>query len=251
MASVILGGAQSDVLQGAQIVLQQLFETYPGSGQGGSASAVTIGITAVSGSAGGSGTPVPTTSSGVTQQAGSQSLWQYTWAVPMTQATGDYAVTWTGTVGGQQVTYTQTVTVAAVATGTPAPGVYASVPQYQAWSGDTITPAALVTVALQRASEDLDTALTGAVYAVNANGMPTDPMLIDVITRACCAQCQFLLADNDHTGVKRQYTSTNVGGVTATRAPGAVMPTLPVLAPRAAQILHTSGVLPAAPLINW
>lgn len=251
MATVTLGNTQSDVVQGGQITFEQLFETFQGSSQPGSASGVTIGIAAATTPGGGSGTPVAPTSSGVTPQGGSQSLYDYTWSVPASTATGDYLVTWTGTVGSQTVTYVQTVTVAAVPAGNPAPGVYATLGAYRAWSGDTITPDLLVSVNLRRASEDIDNALIGAVYAVNGNGMPTDAMVIDAISRAACAQCQYLLADNDPTGVKKQYTSTNVGGVTTTRAKSTVAPQFPLLGPRAAQILHTVGVLPSATLIAW
>lgn len=249
MSSIILGNAQSDVLQGAQVTFERLFETYPGSGQGAAASNVQIGITAAGPPAGGSGTPLAATATGVT--ALSSSLYRYVWTAPASQAVGDYLVTWTGTVSSSTVTYVQTVTVTAVATGTPAPGVYATVAAYRAWSGDQLTPDAMVTVKLQRASEDIDGATIAAVYAVNANGMPTDAMVIDAFSRACCAQVQWLLANNDDAEVKRQYTSSNVGGVSVTRAAGAVMPVFPLLGPRAASILHTAGVLPSAVLVNW
>jgi hypothetical protein len=129
--------------------------------------------------------------------------------------------------------------------------VYASVAQYQAWSGDSLTPVQIVGVMLQRASEDIDMALVAAVYPVNANGMPTDPMVIDAFSRATCAQCQFLLADNDPAGIKRQYVSTSMGGVSQTRAAAMTGMSMPPLGPRAAQILHVAGVLPSAPLISW
>lgn len=249
MSFTILGDQQSDVLQGAQITLTNLFETYPGSGEGGTASGVTVGIAAATSPGGGTGTPVPPTSIGV--RALSVSLYQYVWSCPMAQAVGDYLVTWSGTVGSQVISYQQVLTVAAVPGGAPAPGVYATVPAYRAWSGDQFTPDDVVSTMIQRATEAMDHYLIGAVYAVNANGMPTDPMLIDVLSRATSAQCQFMLADNDPTGVKRQYTNTSMGGVSTTRAPGATGLTFPPLAPQAAAILHTAGVLGSAALINW
>jgi hypothetical protein len=256
VSSIILGNAQSDVRQGGQIIFSQLFETYPGSGQGDTASGVQIGITAATDPAtgaptpgAGSGTPLATTSAGVIALSASQ--YQYTWTCPPDQAPGDYLVTWSGTVTEGPVTYIQTVTVAVIPTGAPAPGVYATVAQYQAWSGDTVTPASLVSTTLMRASEAMDHYLVGAVYAVNANGMPTDPMVLDTFMRATCAQCAFMLADNDPTGVKRQYQSTAMGGVTLTRAQGAAMLPFPPLAPQGAAILHASGVLGSAALIAW
>lgn len=249
MSSLILGQEQSDVLQGAQILLTQLFETYPGSGVAGAASGVQIQIAAASTPGGGSGTPVPATSAGLTTPDGSS--YSYTWSCLAAQAPGDYLVTWTGTVGGTLLTYGQSVTVAAVPASVPAPGQYATLAQYQAWSGDTSTPGQSVIVTLMRASEDIDCYLIGAVYAVNANGMPTDAMAIDAFMRAACAQCQFLLADNDPSGVKRQYTATSVSGVSATRSAAMTAMALPPLAPRAASILHTAGVLPNAVLVAW
>ena len=249
MSFTILGNQPSDVLQGAQITLTQLFETYPGSGQGGVASDVTVGIAASTTAGGGVGTPLAPTSTGVV--ARSDSLYQYVWSCPATQAVGDYLVTWSGTVGGQALTYINTVTVAAVATGAPAPGVYASVAQYRAWSGDEFTPDANISTMLRRASEAMDHYLIGAVYATNANGMPTDPMLIDVLVRATSAQCQFMLADNDPTGVKRQYSSTSMGGVSTSRVAAMTAMPFPPLAPQAAAILHAAGILGSAALISW
>jgi hypothetical protein len=248
VGNVILGQEQSDVLQGAQITFVQQFETWPGSGQAAGASGVTIQIAAAATPGAGSGTPVATTSAGI---QGGPAQYQYTWPCPPAQVPGDYLVTWTGTVAGNTLTYIQAVTVAAMPSVTPAPGGYATASQYQAWSGDLYTPGALVTVALQRASEDIDNALIGAVYAVNANGMPADAMVIGTFMRACCAQCQFLLADNDPAGIKRMYVSTSMGGVSQTRAAAVTAMALPPLAPRAAQILHTAGVLQSAALISW
>jgi hypothetical protein len=247
--SLILGQEQSDVLQAAQILLTQLFETYPGSGQGGAASGVQVQITAATTPGGGVGTPVALTSAGVTTVGGSS--YQYTWSCPASTEPGDYLVTWTGTVGGTLLTYSQSVTVAAMPGSTPAPGQYATVQQYQSWSGDTSTPIPMVATWLMRASEDMDAYLIGAVYPVNQNGMPTDAMAIDAFMRACCAQCQFLIGDNDPAGLKRQYVSTSAGGVSAVRAAAMTALQFPPLGPRAASILHTAGVLPNAPLVAW
>lgn len=249
MPFTILGNQVSDVLQGAPITLVQMFETYPGSGQQGDASDVTIAITQAEGPTGGSGTPVAATPDGIASL--SESVYQYVWSCPAGQWPGDYLVTWSGTVGGQAETYVQTVTVAAMPTGSPAPGVYASVSQYQAVTGDSATPDGIVQAMLGRASEAIDHYLIGAVYAVNANGMPTDPMLIDVLVRAVSRQCEYMLADNDPTGVRRQYTSLNVGGVTTARSPKMTALAFPPLAPQAAAILHTAGVLGSAALIAW
>jgi hypothetical protein len=236
---------------GGQVVLGVLFETYTGSGTAVAATGVTITITAASTPDGGTGTPVPATSTGVVQQSPGQ--YQFVWTVPPATVPGSYLATWTGTRtnDGVQVEYTQAVIVASTPAPVPVPGVYATVAQYQAWSGDTYTPAAMVTTKLARASEQLDVALVAAVYRTDADGMPTDPALIAVLVRACSAQAQYLLAHNDDAGVKREYSSTNVGGVSTTRAVSMQALALPPIAPQALAILRVAGVLPAAPLVNW
>lgn len=254
MSSVVLGVEQSDVLQGGSITFTQLFETFIGSGQASPASGVTITIAAAPTPGGGSGTPVAQTSSGIISVNGSS--YSYSWTVASSVQPGDYLVTWAGTGGANgstPLTYEQYVTVAQLPSAgiTPAPGVYATYAQYQNWSGDQTTPPNVVTPMLLRASEDIDRALMGAVYPVNANGQPTDALVIDVIMRATCAQAQWLIADNDPAGLKRMYSQTSVGGVQATRAKAATAPDMPPLAPRALQILHTWGVLPSAVLIAW
>lgn len=243
--------ASADVWPGGQITFAVLFESAVNSHVGVAASNVTIGITASGVADSGSGTPVATTSVGVVNQGVGN--YQYVWTVPTSTAPGSYSVTWTGTRSSDNtaVTYQQVVTVAAPPAPAPLPGVYATVEQYQAWSGDQITPTMVVATKLQRASEDIDVALVAAVYATDADGMPTDPGLVDTLVRACSAQAQYLIAHNDDAGVKREYASTNVGGVSVSRAASMQAPALPPLAPRALSILRVSGVLPSAPLINW
>lgn len=248
----VLGQETADVLQGGSITFTQMFETFIGSGQLAPATGVTIAITAATTPDGGTGTPLAATSAGITSPDGA--TYSYAWLVPASTVPGTYLVTWTGTGGSSGstvLTYEQSVTVAAIATGVPGSGVYASYAQYQAWSGDTVTPSSVMTPLLQRASEDLDRALMGGYYAVTPDGMPADALVIDVLSRACCAQAQFLYADNDITGVKRQYATTNVAGVNATRTKAAQSPDMPPLGPRALSILHVNGVLPSAVLIAW
>lgn len=243
--------ASADVLPGGQITFAVVFESTAGSGVPVDAGAVTIGITASGAADSGTGTPVATTTVGVTQ-AGPGS-YRYAWTVPPGTVPGSYLVTWTGVRSndGVQVAYQQAVTVAGEPAPVPLPGVYATVDQYRAWSGDAFTPAASVQIRLQRASEQLDVALVAAVYAVDGDGMPTDPGLINVLMRACSAQAQYLIAHNDDALVKREYSSTNVGGVSVSRAQSMQSLALPPIAPQALAILRVAGVLPAAPLVNW
>ena len=243
--------ASSDVFAGGRLLLIVQFETAKNSGHACEASGVTISITQSGAADSGTGTPVATTSTGV-QQLG-MGLCQYEWSVPAGQAPGTYLVTWTGTRAsdGTTVTYTQVATVAPDPEAVPLPGVYASVAQYRAWSGDAYTPSQVIQVKLQRASEDMDLALVAAVYRTDADGMPLDPQLVNVLVRATSAQVQYLLAQNDDSGIKREYSSTSVGGVSASRAASQQGGALPRLAPRALSILRVEGVLPSAPLVNW
>lgn len=247
----VYANASSDVFPGGSIEFQVQFETAVNTGVACEATGVTIGITASGAPDAGTGTPVAATSTGVTGLA--MGLFTYTWAVPEGQAPGSYLVTWTGTrlSDGTQVTYTQACQVAPDPEAVPQPGVYASVQQYRAWSGDTWTPAEIITVKLMRATEDIDVALVAAVYRTDADGMPLDPQLINVLVRATSAQAAYLIDQNDDSGIKREYASTNVGGVSATRSAKMQGGWMQPIAPRALQILRVEGVLPAAPLINW
>jgi hypothetical protein len=243
--------ASSDVLPGGSIEFQAQFETYLNSGIQCEATGVTIAITASGAPDSGSGTPVAATSTGIAEL--SMGLFSYTWDVPAGTAPGSYTVTWTGTRASDStsVAYSQNVQVAPDPEEAPEPGVYASVAQYRNWSGDTWTPAGIISVKLQRATEDIDVALVAAVYRTDADGMPLDPQLINVLVRATSAQCQYLIAQNDDAGIKREYASTNVGGVTAVRSAKMQGMALQPIAPRALAILRVEGALPAAPLINW
>jgi len=243
--------ASSDVFPGGQLELVCQFESYVNSGVACAASDVTIGIAQSGAADSGTGTPVVTTSAGVTELG--MGLYTYLWSVAVNQAAGTYLVTWTGIRASDNttITYQQSANVAADPEAVPLPGCYASVAQYRAWAGDTYTPAQIVTVKLQRASEDLDLALVAAVYRVDADGMPLDPGLANVLVRACSAQCQYLLDANDDSGIKREYASTSVGGVSASRTRSSQGGALPRLCPRALSILRVNGVLPAAPLISW
>lgn len=233
------------VLPGGAVTFQVMFETYYGSGLPQPVTGVTVTITP-----NGSTTPVlGPTSAGIT--SGDASIYTYQWMPPVSTQPGDYSVTFTGTGQSGTVAYTQAVTVASPPDPLPAPGVYATVSQYQAWSGDALTPDQLVTIALRRASEVIDRALIGAVYATDADSMPTDAGVIDVFMRATCAQTQFMLANNDFANVKSQYASTSMGGVSQTRTASAQGQAFPPLAPQAAAILQVAGVLPGAPLVNW
>ena len=247
----VYANAASDVFPSGSIEFQCLFETSVNSGEATDASGVTIGIAASLAADSGTGTPVATTSAGVTQLG--MGLFTYTWDVPADTAPGSYLVTWTGTRTSDDtsVSYVQACNVAAEPESVPLPGCYASVSQYRNWSGDTWTPAQRITIALQRATEQMDVALVGAVYRVDADGMPLDASLANVLVRATSAQTQYIIAVNDDANVKREYASTSVGGVSASRSAKMQAMALPPIAPQALAILRVNGILPAAPLVNW
>ena len=243
--------AASDVFPGGETLFEVQFETYMNSGLSCGVSGVTIGIAASGAVDGGLGTPLPVTGDGITVQG--MGLCTYAWSVPEDISPGSYVVTWTGIrdTDSMTVTYTQAVNVAADPAAVPLPGVYASVAQFRNWSGDLGTPSQRVQVALQRASEQMDMALVAAVYRVDADGMPHDAGLVNVLVRATSAQAQYIIAVNDDANVKREYASTTVAGVAMSRAAGMQSMALPPIAPQALAILRVAGVLPAAPLINW
>lgn len=243
--------ASSDVFPGGSLEVLVQFETSMNSGQATGVSGATISIAASGAPDSGQGTPVAATSAGITVLG--EGLLTYTWNPPESTVPGSYLVTWTGirASDGTSVSYQQAVNVAANPEAVPLPGVYATVKQYRDWSGDQYTPAQVISVKLRRATEDIDVALVAAVYRTDADGMPLDPSLANVLVRATSAQCQYLLANNDDSGIKREFSSTSVGGVSATRAASMQGRALPPVAPRALSILRVAGVLPAAPLVNW
>lgn len=231
------------VLPGGAVTFTVLFETFYGSGVPQPVSGVTITVSSA-------GVPVlGPVSAGVTPAGTSR--FTYQWLCPLGTAPGDYQVTWNATGTSGQVTYAQAVTVAAPPLTIPAPGVYATVSQYQDFTGDTTSPPQIVAASLRLASEVIDRAMIGASYATDADSMPADPGVISVFKRATCAQCQFQLANNDPSFVKSQYAYTSQNGMQVSRAKAAQNQLFPPLAPRAAGILQTVGALPGAPLLGW
>lgn len=233
------------VVPGGQVTFAQRFETFRGSGSEQPVSGVTITITPAAGGP----AVLATTGDGIVEA--DEATYTYAWSPDTTIPPGDYTVIFAAAGPGGTITCTQAVVVASPPSATPSPGVYATAAQYSAWSGDTSTPAFLVGPALRRAAETIDYYTIGAVYATDADSMPTDAGVIDVFMRATCAQAQFDLANNDAALVKSQYSSVSMGGVTQTRTASAQGQAFPPLAPRAAVILRTAGVLPGAALINF
>lgn len=104
---------------------------------------------------------------------------------------------------------------------------------------------------LRDASEVLDELLIGAMYATDADGMPTDPDVVDALKRATCAQARYTSELGDETGAKGQYASWSTGGVSVTRAfATAGSNQLNRVAPQAVLILRTEGLLPSY-VVRW
>lgn len=131
--------------------------------------------------------------------------------------------------------------------------MYATLADYRAYTGDAVTPDATVTAKLTMASEDLDgQALVGAVYPTDPQGYPTDAGLLDVLMKATCRQVQFMLDMDDDTGVKQRLDSVRVGSLSFTRGKNvSVGSGMYPIGPRVLALLHGSGVLGTAPMINW
>jgi len=243
--------SSSDVYPGGQTILAVQFETYVNSGMPAQTGSVTLTIAASGASDSGTGTPVPSTGSGFAQLGMGQ--YQYTWDVPSSTVPGSYIATWTGVRQADDVTvtYTQAVNVASPVTVAPLPGVYATVAQYRDRTADQFTPGTRVQQALQLASEDIDVALVGAVYGHDADGMPTDPGLAAILARATCAQAAYVIAKNDDNGLKQEYSSTSVGGLSQTRAASMQARALRPICQQAIGILRVNGISPTAPLISY
>ena len=100
----ILSDQISQLVQGGQIVLQVMFESFAGSGFAAQASSVAISIAAATDGTGqptpgaGQGTPVGPTSENVTSI--DQALYTFVYTADWDQAPGDYLVTWPGVVEG-------------------------------------------------------------------------------------------------------------------------------------------------------
>ncbi|APD18540.1 hypothetical protein SEA_PICARD_9 [Streptomyces phage Picard] len=124
------------------------------------------------------------------------------------------------------------------------PRVYATPDQLAAWTG-TPAPADAERL-LARASSDVDAALMCAVYDTTADGMPTDPAVVQALADATCAQVEYQLATGDDgTGAAGRWGSVSIGPVSlgdrrdAPQAPGGLD-----LAPRAHRALMQAGLLP-------
>ncbi|OAR21905.1 hypothetical protein A8W25_28115 [Streptomyces sp. ERV7] len=122
--------------------------------------------------------------------------------------------------------------------------VYATPEQLSAWTGSPAPPGAERLLA--RASQDIDDALLTACYAVDADGDPTAPKVVQAMSDAVCAQVEYQLATGDDgTGAAGQWDSVSIGPVSLSgrQQPPAAASAVD-LAPRAHRALKRAGLLP-------
>jgi hypothetical protein len=133
--------------------------------------------------------------------------------------------------------------------------VYATAADYTTYilgSGQTVPSD--VDRRLKRASELLDACLSIAIYDVDATGMPTGTDIIDVFSRATCAQVAYWTETGDEQGAAAQWNRIQIGSVQLDRPLRAVSSEEPAarLAPQARAILQTAGLqLWVGPVDGW
>nr|WP_202551643.1 hypothetical protein [Streptomyces sp. SID8352] len=93
---------------------------------------------------------------------------------------------------------------------------------------------------LDLASTAIDRALYGLAYD------PTDPVVRDVLTRACVRQVHWMIDRDDETGAQDDLQSMSTGSRSFTRRTvGQGAGSTPRLAPFTADVLKTSGLFDA------
>ena len=96
---------------------------------------------------------------------------------------------------------------------------------------------------LRRASRDLDMALFGVVYDVDAaTQTPVDPDLVEAFRDAVCEQAEYLIAVDDPTGSKQRWESVSIGQVAYRLRSGSSGEAV-LVARRAHDILRLAGLV--------
>ena len=129
--------------------------------------------------------------------------------------------------------------------------LYATVTDYQSYTGDVVTLVPQLNRWLRTASRQIDRAVIAAVYPVDPQGYPVDANLIASFKDATCEQVTFLRDTDDDSGVKARLSSVRMGSMSFNRAPGTAGLALKPLCPDALEILRNAGCLPVAPMVNW
>lgn len=129
--------------------------------------------------------------------------------------------------------------------------LYATVTDYQSYTGDVVTLTPLLNRWLMLASQQIDRAVIGAIYPYDPQGYPVDANLIVSFKDATCEQVLFLRDTDDDSGVKARLSTVRMGSMSFTRASGTAGLAMKPLAPNALEILRNAGVLQVAPMVNW
>lgn len=125
--------------------------------------------------------------------------------------------------------------------------VYATVDEFTAFlDPDPVPPNAARL--LKGASRRLDRLLIGARYDTDADGMPTNPDLVELFREAVCLQAQYIADLGDETGASANVSSQTVGSVTVTRALSVVGSGTPRDSPEMLELLQASPLIHIHPI---
>ncbi|MFR9794232.1 hypothetical protein ACL07V_37355 [Streptomyces sp. MB22_4] len=121
---------------------------------------------------------------------------------------------------------------------------YATISDLEAWLAPDPAPANAARL-LEQASDTIDAALIGAMYE------PTDPDVQDTLRRACVRQVHWMMERGDETGAQDDVQSMTTGqrSITRRNGTGPGGSAAPRVAPAAATVLRTSGLLTMWPLV--
>lgn len=123
---------------------------------------------------------------------------------------------------------------------------YATVAQLTAWLDPTPVPDDAERQ-LDRASQLIDRATVAAVYDVT-DGTATDADVLQALADSTCAQVAWWMATGDELGDVGRWTSVSIGSASLSTGGGSGGGSTRRLAPAAAEILVTAGLVPAVTL---
>jgi hypothetical protein len=128
---------------------------------------------------------------------------------------------------------------------------YATAAELAAYTNVAITDQGTDDRMLQRATDQINTALIGLFYATDTLGNPLDANQILGLKNATCAQVEYWRATGDELGLAEDYASFTIGSVSLNRGGKATAPKPrgPVLCPRAIQHLRMAGMWPVIPVV--
>lgn len=99
---------------------------------------------------------------------------------------------------------------------------------------------------LSRASELVDDHIVTAVYAVDDDDLPTDPVVLAALADATCAQVQFWLTGDEEDDILGPVQGVSQAGTQLQFGAGENRSTPMYLAPRAARHLRAAGLMSGA-----